>query len=233
MSKERKLLDSFNDAISGVMYSLKTQRNMKIHFVMAALAMGSGLFLGLHRLELLLLFFIVALVLVTEMINTSIEVAIDLMVDTYHPLARIAKNVAAGAVLISAINAVIAAYILFFDKLNPLTLAGLKRVRQAPTHITFISLIMVILAVIALKVMMGGGTPLRGGMPSGHAAVAFCIVTAVAFISQDTLITTLISLLGFLVMQSRVETGIHNVFETIIGALIGIMLTVLMFQLAR
>ena len=74
--KDRKLLDSFNDAIAGVILALKTQRNMKVHFVMAAGALGLGLFLGLGRLELLLCFTIV-LVLVAEMINTSIEAAID------------------------------------------------------------------------------------------------------------------------------------------------------------
>ncbi len=231
--KARKLLDSFNDAIAGVIYALKTQRNMKIHFAMAAAAMILGLFTGLDRIELLLLFFTVALVLVAEMINTSIEAAVDLMMETYHPLAKVAKNVAAGAVLISAVNAVVAAYILFFDRLNPLTLAALKRVRQAPAHITFISLLTVILVVVAGKAMTGKGTPLRGGMPSGHAATAFCVVTAVAFISRDTLVATLTLLLGLLVVQSRIETGIHNLFETLIGALLGIIITVLLFQFAR
>lgn len=231
--KDRKLLDSFNDAIAGVILALKTQRNMKVHFVMAAGALGLGLFLGLGRLELLLLFFTIVLVLVAEMINTSIEAAIDLTVKTFHPLARIAKNVAAGAVLISAVNAIVAAYILFFSRLNPLTLTALRRVHQAPAHITFISLIIVILAVVAVKAKRGEGTPLRGGMPSGHAAAAFCVVTAVAFISQDMLVTTLTFLLGLLVIQSRIETRIHNAFETIMGALLGVIITVLLFQLFR
>lgn len=229
--KVRRLLDSFNCAIAGVIHALKTQRNMKIHFIMAAAAMLLGLFTGLGRLELLLLFFTIALVLVAEMFNTSIEAAIDLVVDTYHPLARVAKNVAAGAVLISAVNAVVAAYILFFDRLNPLTLLVLGKVRQAPAHVTFISLLTVILAVVAGKAMTGKGTPLRGGMPSGHAAAAFCVVTAVTFISQDTLVATLTLFLGLLVVQSRLETGIHSVWETIVGALLGIIITVLLFQL--
>ena len=234
--KARKLLDSFNDAIAGVIYALKTQRNMKIHFAMAAAAMILGLFTGLGRVELLLLFFTIALVLVAEMINTSIEAAVDLMMEAYHPLAKVAKNVAAGAVLISAVNAVVVAYILFFDRLNPLTLAALKKVRQAPAHITFISLLTVILVVVVVvagKALTGKGTPLRGGMPSGHAATAFCVVTAVAFISRDTLVATLTLLLGLLVVQSRIETGIHDLFETVIGALLGIIITVLLFQLAR
>lgn len=227
----RKLIESFNYAISGVIYALKTQRNMKIHFGVAMLVLAVSLFMDFSRIELLLLFFTISLVLVTEMINTSIETTIDMITDNYHPLAKVAKNVAAGAVLISAINAVVVAYLLFFDRLYPFTFLVLWRVRQSPAHVTFISLLLVILVVVILKSVTGEGTPLRGGMPSGHSAIAFSVVTVVAFISQDMLVTTLTFLLGLLVIQSRIETKIHNTFETIIGAILGIIITVLIFQL--
>lgn len=227
----RKLIESFNYAISGVIYALKTQRNMKIHFGVAMLVLAVSLFMDFSRIELLLLFFTISLVLVTEMINTSIETTIDMITDNYHPLAKVAKNVAAGAVLISSINAVVVAYLLFFDRLYPFTFLVLWRVRQSPAHVTFISLLLVILVVVILKSVTGEGTPLRGGMPSGHSAIAFSVVTVVAFISQDMLVTTLTFLLGLLVIQSRIETKIHNTFETIIGAILGIIITVLIFQL--
>lgn len=227
----RKLIESFNYAISGVIYALKTQRNMKIHFGVAMLVLAVSLFMDFSRIELLLLFFTISLVLVTEMINTSIETTIDMITDNYHPLAKVAKNVAAGAVLISLINAVVVAYLLFFDRLYPFTFLVLWRVRQSPAHVTFISLLLVILVVVILKSVTGEGTPLRGGMPSGHSAIAFSVVTVVAFISQDMLVTTLTFLLGLLVIQSRIETKIHNTFETIIGAILGIIITVLIFQL--
>lgn len=227
----RRLIESFNNAISGVLHSLKTQRNMKIHFAVAIAVLIASLFMDFSRLELLLLFFTISLVLITEMINTSIEATIDLITDKYSPLAKIVKNVAAGAVLISALNALIVAYLLFFDRLNPLTYLVLKKIRQSSTHVTFISLILVIIVVVIAKSLTGKGTPLRGGMPSGHSAVAFSIVTAVAFISQSMLVTTLTLILALLVMQSRIEAKIHSTFQTIIGAILGILITVLIFQL--
>lgn len=227
----RRLIESFNNAISGVLHSLKTQRNMKIHFAVAIAVLIASLFMDFSRLELLLLFFTISLVLITEMINTSIEATIDLITDRYSPLAKIVKNVAAGAVLISALNALIVAYLLFFDRLNPLTYLVLKKIRQSSTHVTFISLILVIIVVVIAKSLTGKGTPLRGGMPSGHSAVAFSIVTAVAFISQSMLVTTLTLILALLVMQSRIEAKIHSTFQTIIGAILGILITVLIFQL--
>jgi diacylglycerol kinase (ATP) len=225
------LIQSFNYAISGVVYAFRTQRNMKIHFGVAIMVLAISLFMDFSRVELLILFFTISLVMITEMINTSIEASIDIMTREYNQLAKIAKNVAAGAVLISAINAVVVAYLLFFDRLYPFTYILLWRVRQSPVHITFISLLLVVLVVIIAKSVTGKETSLQGGMPSGHSAVAFSAVAAIAFISEDMLVTTLTLLLAILVVQSRIEAGIHNTYEVVIGAVLGIIITVLIFQL--
>jgi diacylglycerol kinase (ATP) len=226
----RKLIDSFNYAIDGIIYTLKTQRNMRIHITAAICVLLLSLFFRLSKLEILVLFFTISLVIITEMLNTSIEATIDLITDQYHVLAKIAKNVAAGAVLIASLNAILVAYIIFFDKLNLVTEIVLNRVRQMPIHVTFISLIIVVLIVISLKAYYGKGTPLRGGMPSGHTAIAFSVVTAVAFISENTLIITLCLLLAILVAQSRIESGFHDLFQVIMGAVLGICITLLIFQ---
>jgi len=114
----RKLLDSFHYAIDGIIYTLKTQRNMKVHFLAAIAVLFLSLFLKVSKLEVLILFFTISLVIIAEMINTSIEAAIDLITDKYHELAKIAKNVAAGAVLIASLNAIIVGYMIFFDRLT-------------------------------------------------------------------------------------------------------------------
>ncbi|MDF2548158.1 MAG: phosphatase family protein [Anaerosolibacter sp.] len=226
----RKLIDSFNYAIDGIIYTLKTQRNMRIHIAAAIGVLLLSLFFRLSKLEILVLFFTISLVIITEMLNTSIEATIDLITDQYHVLAKIAKNVAAGAVLVASLNAILVAYIIFFDKLNLVTEIVLNQVRQMPIHVTFISLIIVVLIVISLKAYFGKGTPLRGGMPSGHTAIAFSLVTAVAFISENTLIITLSLLLAILVAQSRIEAGFHDFFQVIMGAILGACITLLIFQ---
>ncbi|MFZ5965912.1 MAG: diacylglycerol kinase [Bacillota bacterium] len=227
----RKLLDSFNYAIDGIIHTLKTQRNMRIHFTMAIVVLFVSLFFNLSKLEILLLFFTISLVIIAEMVNTSIEATIDLITKDYHELAKIAKNVAAGAVLISAMNATVVAYVIFFDKLNLVTEIVLHRVRQMPIHITFISLAIVILLVISLKAYFGKGTPLKGGMPSGHTAIAFSIVTSVAFMSENTFIISLCFIMALLVAQSRIEAGIHNFFQVVVGAIVGTFITVFIFQI--
>ncbi|WP_432664594.1 diacylglycerol kinase [Wukongibacter baidiensis] len=229
--KAKKLLDSFNYAFEGIIYTLKTQRNMRIHFVIAVLVLFGSVFFHLSKVETLVLFITIALVIIAEMINTSIEATIDLITDKYHELAKIAKNVAAGAVLVSAVNSIIVAYIIFYDKLDEISLILIYKVRAMPIHITFISLIIVIFVSIGVKAYFGKGTPLRGGMPSGHAAVSFSIFMAVVFLSKNTLIITLAFILALLVVQSRIEAGIHSFMQVLVGAFLGALITLFIFQL--
>jgi len=149
--KVRKLIDSLNYAIEGIIYALKTQRNMKIHFAVTVIILIFSLFFELSRIEFLILLLTISLVIIAEMINTSIESAIDLITDQYHIFAKIAKNVAAGAVLIAAVNSIFVAYFIFFQRINPYTQWVLNSVRQSPIHITFIVFVIVIFATISLK----------------------------------------------------------------------------------
>lgn len=230
--KVRKLIESFNFAFEGIIYALKTQRNMKIHFFVSIVVLTMSLFFDLSRMEILILFLTITMVIIAEMINTAVEAAIDLITDKYHLFAKIAKNVAAGAVLIAAINSIIVAYLIFFHRINPYTHIVLNRVRQSSMHITFIVLIITIFATIALKAYFGKGTPVQGGMPSGHAAVAFSLATAITFITENMFISTLSILMALLVCQSRIESKIHSFFEVVVGGFLGIIIAIILFQIA-
>lgn len=111
------LIRSFACALAGLGYVIKTQRNMKIHLLAAVLAAAGGFYLKISRSEWGLLFITITLVLVAETVNTALEKAVDLVTREYHPLARLAKNMAAGAVLLAAINAVIMGFIIFYPHL--------------------------------------------------------------------------------------------------------------------
>ncbi len=107
----------------------------------------------------------------------------------------------------------------------------LETVRQSDIHITFIALMVVLFATIGAKAYVGRGTSLSGGMPSGHAALAFATATAITFVSNHILVASLAFLLALLVSQSRVEGKIHSFLEVAAGALMGVIITVLLFQL--
>jgi diacylglycerol kinase len=109
---------SFNYAISGIIYALTRERNLRIHFLAAGAAIFAGIWLDISRMEWGLLAITITLVMVVEMINTAVEKTVDIITGEYHPLAKVAKNVAAGAVLLSAINALVMAYIIFIPHLR-------------------------------------------------------------------------------------------------------------------
>lgn len=109
MDRKRKKKDiiGFGFAIQGIRYTLKNERNMKIHLVITVLVLIYSFLAKVNKHDLILFIFAIFLVLVTEMVNTAIEAAVDLTTEEVHPKAKIAKDVAAGAVLLAAMNAVI------------------------------------------------------------------------------------------------------------------------------
>ncbi len=113
----KKLGKSFYHALEGLKYAVKTQRNIRIHIVMAALAIILAKLFHCSNTELGLIVLAIGLVIVTELINTAIEKTIDIITLEFHPLAKIAKDVAAGAVLFSAVISVIIAIVVFYDKI--------------------------------------------------------------------------------------------------------------------
>lgn len=229
--KIKKFTESFNHAIEGIIYTVRTQRNMKIHLVVAIIVLLFSLFFNLSKTEMVILLLTITLVIVLELINTAIEATIDVLANYYHPLAKIAKNVSAGAVLVAASNAIVVGYLLFFDKLKPISNNVLFKIKQSDTTVVFICLILVVIVTIIVKALYGEGTPLRGGMPSGHSALAFGTATAISFLTADMLVITLCFFLAFMVAQSRVESKIHTFYEVFVGTVLGILITVLIFKL--
>jgi len=229
------LLQSFNCAFEGLVHAFRYQRNMRIHIGLAFLVLVASLFFDLTRLELLSVFAAITLVLLAELFNSALEAAIDLFTDSYDPRAKAAKDMSAGAVLVSAIFSLVVAYFVFAEAAADLSGNILTAVRGAPSHLTLITLLIVILLVVTLKATVGRGRPLSGGLPSGHAALAFAAWTAVTFITAGTrnfvLVSALTFIMAVLTAQSRVESGVHSAVEVAMGAVLGVLVTALIFQL--
>ncbi|MEW6618774.1 MAG: diacylglycerol kinase [bacterium] len=222
------LSDSFNFAISGIIHGLKTQRNMQLHVSVMVLVLLASLFLDLTRIELVAIFFAIGLVLISEMLNTAIESIVDLIIDTHHKVAGTAKDIGAGAVLIASIIALSIGYLILYNRIH-LPSPVVIRTEYNPIHLSFVSLSLVLIAVVAIKACVGKGTFLRGGMPSGHSAVSFCIWVIVTFVSRNIFISLLVLIVAILLCHTRWKTGIHSLQEVVIGALVGGLITLLIF----
>jgi diacylglycerol kinase (ATP) len=234
MRNRPSIIESFNYAIEGVVHVLRTQRNMRIHFVIAVAVLITAAAVGVSKIELIVLLLSITFVLVAEMINTAVEGTIDAATTSFDPMAKLAKDIAAGAVLIASVNAVAVGYLVFAGKAADKSARVLDKLRNAPAEITVIALVITVIIVIATKAWTGRGTPLRGGLPSGHAAIAFACWMAATYIVGDAhrfLISGLTFIMAFLVAQTRVEAGVHSVLEVAYGGAIGALITLSVFQL--
>ena len=174
------------------------------------------------------------------MCNTAIETVVDLYVDVYHPKAKIAKDVAAGGVVITAINAIIVAYFLFFDKISDISLNFIRNVINSPVHLAFTSIVIVVVAIVALIAMARTNKHKvlnQQFMPSGFTALAFAINTII-WVMIDTVtdneairavILTLSLVLAILVSASRIEAKAHKTSEVVFSACVGISIVLLIY----
>jgi diacylglycerol kinase (ATP) len=234
-ARANSLIDSFNYAFEGLVHVLRTQRNMRVHFAVAVVVLVVALWVGVSKIELIALIMSITFVLVAEMINTAIEGAIDVATTSFDPMAKLAKDIAAGAVLLATINALAVGYLVFSGKVADRSARLLDRVRDAPAELTIVALAITVIVVISLKAWTGKGTPLRGGLPSGHAAVAFAAWIAATYVAgahHRFLVSTLAFVMAMLVAQTRVETGVHSSAEVALGGLLGALTTLALFQLA-
>jgi diacylglycerol kinase len=115
--RQKKWLWAFKHALDGIIYCFVSQRNLRLHVAAAVLAVVLALYLRLSATEVILLVLTIAGVIVAEMLNTAVETIVDFTSPEFHPLAKIAKDVAAGAVLIMAVASLVVGYLLFFHRL--------------------------------------------------------------------------------------------------------------------
>ena len=223
-------LNGFKYAMEGVVHVFRTQRHMRFHFLTLVLVLVVSLVFKLAREEVLVLLFTITLVLMAEMFNTAIEAVVDLVTQTYHPLAKFAKDIAAGAVLITTVNALAVGFLLFFGG-NRLKMVSKEIGLHAPDWPTVlvVTLILLVTMVLMWKVAGGKGKLWKGGVVSGHSAVGFFLATTVVFMSPKISVGIMAFLLAVLIAQSRVEGGIHTLREVVIGAFLATGITCLVY----
>lgn len=236
--KNDNFIEACNNAVNGIIYAATTQRNIRIQLVLAVIIMMLSLFYGLNTTEFLCLVFAVFMVIFTEMINTAIETVVDLFVDVYHPKAKIAKDVAAGAVVLAACNALVVGYFIFFNKENIKAISDsiFNNMVKSPTHLAFVAILLVIIAVIAVKASCSrkkqrGELIKEGFVPSGQTAIAFAALTAIWINSRDIITFSLALVLSVLIAGNRLYNNAKTKAEVAFGACMGILIVILVYGL--
>lgn len=227
-------IEACENAVNGIIYATTTQSNIKKQLVIAVIVMVLSLFFELTRAEFLCLCFAVFAVIFAEMVNTAIETIVDLITDKYHPKAKIAKDVGAGAVVLVALNAIIAAYFLFFQKIGQVGTTVLDTMMQSRNHMAFVAIMITIIAVVAIKAAMSSNKEKLGRNRfdiSGQTALAFAALTAIWLNTKDIVIFVLTLILSVLIAENRVEVKSKSLSEIIFSSAMGILIVLLIYSL--
>ncbi len=234
--KNDNFFEAWGNATNGIIYSATTQRNIRIQLVLAVIVMVLSLFYGLNTAEFLCLLFAVFMVIFAELINTAIETVVDLFVDVYHPKAKISKDVAAGAVVLAACNALVVGYFIFFkeENLKAISDSIFNNMVKSPMHLAFVAIMLVVIAVISMKAGCSkkterGELVKEGFVPSGQSAIAFAALTAIWLNSKDIVTFTLALILSILVVENRVGSNARTKAEIVFGACMGVLIVLLIY----
>jgi diacylglycerol kinase (ATP) len=226
----KQWIRSANNAIEGILHAAKSQRHVRYHFYAAAVVVMFSYMVGTTKSEFLILSLAMIAVLVAEMLNTSVEY----LVDMHHPerseKARAAKDIAAGAVFITAFGAVVIGYIILLPYFKRILTDGFGITSHPGGEISVVAFIMVLIVVVLMKAYFGKGHPLRGGVPSGHAALAFSVWVSVSLTTLNLMASAVCLVLAAAVAASRVASKIHRPWEVALGGLIGAGITFALFQ---
>jgi diacylglycerol kinase (ATP) len=233
-NKRPDIVSPFRVALNGIVFTFRTQRHMRFHLFVVIIVILLSILVNLGLRETLVLLFTISLVLVAEMFNSAIEATVDLISPHYSPLAKFAKDIAAGAVLIATMIALVVGALLFIGesrweviKIN-VTGEGFR----LPVMLRLILGAIVLFFVVLVGKGLGQrGRVLQGGLVSGHAAFGFFFATSAAILADNPITAGIALLLAAIVAQSRFEAKFHSIFELSLGALVGVILSLLIFGL--
>jgi len=232
--KKWDFIGPFRVALNGIVFTFRTQRHMRFHLFVVIVVILLSILVNLGLRETLVLLFTISLVLVAEMFNSAIEATVDLVSPNYNPLAKFAKDIAAGAVLIATMIALVVGALLFIGesrweviKIN-VTGEGFR----LPAMLRLILGAVVLFFVVLVGKGIGQrGRVLQGGLVSGHAAFGFFLATSAAILADNPVTAGIALLLAAIVAQSRFEAKFHTIFELSLGAMVGVILSLLIFGL--
>jgi diacylglycerol kinase (ATP) len=233
--KSKSLAESFRHAFDGMTHVIHNQRHVRYQLIIFAMVLAVSLAIPVTAFEFAALVLAMGLLLVAELVNTAVEAVVDLITDRYEVLAKVAKDVAGAAVLVASATAAVAVSAVFLHSRGIRNLVS-EHSEMPPrgSHVVLMAIALLAVVVALGKVYGGRGTLLRGGVVSGHSALAFLLFGSIFYLTHGEPVTSVIALLlALLVSQSRVDAGIHTVREVVTGALLAMLVIGVVFVFQR
>jgi len=235
----KNFIQSCSNAVNGIVYCTITQTNLRKELILGAVVLILSLFYDFETAEFLCLMFAIFFVLFAEFVNTMIETLVDLYVDVYHPKAKVVKDVGAGAVVLSCVNAVIVAYFLFFRETQVAEISEsiFSSMVHSANHLAFVAIGLTIIAILVSKMIAANkrqhaapGDPNKTFNLSGQSAIAFALLTAIWINAKNPIVFCMALVLSIMVAGNRVNDT-RTFGEVFFGAFMGMLIVILIYGL--
>ena len=230
-TKNKTFFTALKHALDGVIRAFKTERNLRIDYVIGLFVLICSLFFDFTKTEFACLCLTIGFVIFSEMINSTVEYIVDLITDKYDDRAKAAKDIAAGGVLISSVVAVVVAFFLFSDKLTMATTSVISTIFSSNIYLLFTIIFAVIILAVILKGVIGKGSSYALAYPSARVALAFGLTTYAYIITRSLIVGGIAFILSIIIAQIRIENTKIRPIYMIISAIIGVLVVLIIYQI--
>lgn len=231
VKKNKSFATALGHAMDGVIRAFKTERNLRIDYVIGLIVLVTSLFFDFSKTEFACICLTIGFVIFAEMINSTVEYIVDLITDKYDDRAKAAKDIAAGGVLIASCVSVVVAYFLFVDKISNASVAIISSILNSKLHILFTIVFGVVILTVILKGIFGKDEDYAHSGPSIRIALAFALTTYSYIITKSLLVCGIAFILSMLITGSRIKGKKNKIIYTILSASIGILLVLIIYQI--
>lgn len=230
--KNKTLFTASKNALNGIIHVFKTERNLRIDYLIGFVVLFISLFFEFTKTELVCLMLTISFVIFAEMINSTVEYMTDLITEEYNEKAKAAKDIAAGGVLLSSGIAVLVAYFLFADKINTASTRLLSTVLGSKGHV----LVTILFACVILTIILKGifnkdKINFVNSFPSSRVTVSFALATYLFIITRSFLVGGVSFALCFIIYSLKKETDKVSSFHVLLSALLGVLIVIAVYQL--
>lgn len=231
--KNKSLVNAMRYALNGIIHAFKTERNLRIDYIIGTLVLLCSLFFDFSKTEMICLILTIGFVIFSEMINTTVEYIVDLITDEYNENAKAAKDIAAGGVFISGGISVIVAYFLFVDKLSKASTSMLTSILSSRAHL----LVTVLFAAVLLTVVIKGIVCKKRenyveAFPSTRVTVSFALAIYLYIITKSFLVGGIALVLALIISSLKKEKDNVSYLHLIFSALLGILIVLTIYHIS-
>lgn len=229
--KNKNFFTAIHHAIDGVICAFKTERNLRIDYIIGLFVLLASLFFDFTKTEFACLCLTIGFVIFAEMINSTVEYVVDLITDKYDERAKAAKDIAAGGVFVASLVAVVVSYFLFADKIYNASSAVINSILSSKIYILFTIMFAVIILVVILKGILSKKKGYVETYPSGRVTLAFAMTTYVYLVTKSMFVGFISFVLSTIIAQIKVENEKTKPIYMIFSALLGILLVLIIYQI--